>query len=159
TEHTYPSLQLPRFQLAGSRERHAEPRRETHVQMPPPPTARIALAPAPAPTHGLRYAHVPIEQPHALAPTAAPVAPPVPTPVRAQSPYASQTAPAVSKAPIIPAATTTRPAASVNWDRLPQQPAQVSGLRRLTPAHVGVLMLLALVAMIALASPGAMKTP
>ncbi|MCW2962416.1 MAG: hypothetical protein JWM90_2803 [Thermoleophilia bacterium] len=162
-------LELPRFQLRTREEPRAEARPATPrptwnaspsgMQQPVAVTyAPAQHAPAqpqqyhqqaPVPTYAAQVAQPPVyytPAPVAYAP--APAAPPM---------YAAP-APA-ARAPQALAATPTRPS-TISWDRLaPPVATDKTLLQRITPVHMGVLLIMVVIAMVVTAGPVAMKTP
>jgi hypothetical protein len=150
-------LELPRFQFA-----------------PSPGLATTAPAPAPAPER--TYSPPPQQRYRPAAPMLAPTIRPVATMAPAPVPTWQATATAVAQpvavsytqpmpAAVAPPVRTpaahamanvTRPAASVAWQHA-AAPAERTLLQRITPVHMGVLMVLVVMMMVVTSGPGAMN--
>lgn len=134
-----------------SRAAHPNPHANPHTNPQSHPHAQtFASAPAMRPPAPATYAPAPSMQPPA--PARSIYAPSASTP--APVPYAAAPMPATTIA-----ATPTRPATSISWDRLDTEPAPRTVLDRITPRNMGVLLVVAVVIMIMTSGPAAMKTP
>ena len=95
---------------------------------------------------------------------AAPAPAPAPSPAPQQYAHAVPTPAPAAYAPLpVPAttmaATPTRPATTISWDRLEPEVEQRTLLQRITPRHMGVLLVVVVGIMIMTSGPAAMKTP
>lgn len=172
-----PRLELPRFRFAST---SAPAPATAHTQHAAQATPRVAAQPA----RPMLGTSIPLAPP-ATAPmtmTAAPMhAEPIAEPVAHPAPawHANATAVAqpvhVGYAPVAPApvpnphpvphrpapaiaANITRPATTVSWDRLEQPLGERTLLQRISPAHMGVLLVMVVLAMVVTSGPASVAT-
>ena len=151
-----PRLELPRFQLRpttlGS-STPAPPLREAPVDAPPAPpvaTAPAPAAPAPAPAAPTHHAPQPTTMPTYQA-TATALAQPL---VVATSHAPAPATPPPLRAAPAPTSNSTS-AAPTSWSLPAPEPKQ-SLLQRISPIHMGVLMVLVMVMLVVTSGPSAM---
>ncbi|MCW2956120.1 MAG: hypothetical protein JWO69_989 [Thermoleophilia bacterium] len=142
-----PRLELPRFRLAGAAATPA-------TVAPPAPLAPRAPQPPPVPRPTWNASPTAMPQPVQVSYAPAPVAPMAPP-----APAYHAPAPATRYTPAATvAATPTRPA-TIAWERLEPPASERTLLQRITPVHMGVLLIMVIVAMVVTSGPAAMKTP
>lgn len=140
-----PSLDLPRFSFAP---RAATPQPTFASSRPAfTPMPRTATAPA-----------APMYTPPPAASDVAPAPRPSTAPIRVHVPAVAGTAPPTTAAAraIQPMDTPTRPA-TISWDRLQPTAVERTLLQRVSPVHMGVLLVVVLVMMVASSGPAAMR--
>ena len=152
-----------------AQQQHHAPAPQQHYAQP---VAQQQYAPAPQPQYApQQYAQPQYAQPH---PQYAPQQAPAPTfhatPTAMQQPvavtYAAPQPPVqVQQRPMAPRpaprptpalANATRPASTISWDRIAPQSTEPTFLQRITPVHMGVLLVLVMVAMVATSGPATM---
>lgn len=149
-----PRLELPRFRLAGAAAPVA-----TVPGRPAFTTAMHAPAPVPVPAQspppGWASTATAMRHPVAVTYAAPPAA--APSPPASAPTCAAPVPPSRRLPPSEPRASTTSHAATtVCWDRLAPVAAEPTLLQRITPIHMGLVLVMAMVAMVVTSGPAAM---